>query len=146
MAKLRSSIRGVTSTSIWHWYATLKLPPLAPPGLLLVLAWPAALTAVVAGALLTLRCAGNFREASSALGLYFTLLAGAMIWNVAFFGLADAGLAFGVIIVVLLLDVALVQELDRFSRVAALIQLPCIGWLMFAAYFTGNVWGLNPAA
>jgi translocator protein len=127
------------------WYAGLAKPPLAPPGLAIVLAWPVAMIAVVAGALLVVKAAGSFRDASSALGLYFLLLAGGMIWNLAFFGLGDTGLAFGIMTILLLLDFALLREFDRHSRIAALIQLPYLGWLLFAAYLTATVWGLNRA-
>ncbi|MEQ8301423.1 MAG: TspO/MBR family protein [Hyphomonas sp.] len=129
-----------------EWYSALIKPPLAPPGDVIILAWPVALIAVVAGALLVAKETGSFRDASSALGLYFTLLAGGMIWNLAFFGLADAGLAFGVMTVVLILAFALVREFDRYSRTAALLQLPYLGWLMFAAYLTAATWGINSAA
>jgi tryptophan-rich sensory protein len=125
------------------WYSGLTKPPLAPPGEVIIMAWPVALIAVVAGALLVAKETGSFRDASSALGLYFTLLAGGMIWNLAFFGLADAGLAFGVMTVLLLLAFALVREFDRYSRTAALILLPYLGWLMFAAYLTAATWGIN---
>jgi len=128
------------------WYSALIKPPLAPPGDVIILAWPVTLIAVVAGALLVAKETGSFRDASSALGLYFTLLAGGMVWNLAFFGLADAGLAFGVMTVVLILAFALVREFDRYSRTAALLQLPYLGWLMFAAYLTAATWGINSAA
>ena len=127
------------------WYAGLAKPPLAPSGIAIVLAWPVVMIAVVAGALLVVKAAGSFREASSALGLYFLLLAGGMIWNLAFFGLGDAGLAFGVMTILLILDFALLREFDRHSRAAALIQLPYLGWLLFAAYLTATLWGLNRA-
>tara|TARA_R110000751_G_scaffold62790_12_gene130037 strand:+ start:69047 stop:69580 length:534 start_codon:yes stop_codon:yes gene_type:complete len=127
------------------WYAGLAKPPLAPSGIAIILAWPVVIIAVVAGALLVVKAAGSFREASSALGLYFLLLAGGMIWNLAFFGLGDAGLAFGVMTVLLILDFALLREFDRHSRTAALIQLPYLGWLLFAAYLTATLWGLNRA-
>ncbi|MEQ9435281.1 MAG: TspO/MBR family protein [Hyphomonas sp.] len=129
-----------------EWYSGLVKPPLAPPGEVVVYAWPVALIAVVAGALRVAKATGSFRGASSALGLYFTLLAGGMIWNLAFFGLADAGLAFGVMTVVLILAFALVREFDRYSRTAALIQLPYLGWLMFAAYLSAATWGVNAEA
>ena len=127
------------------WYAGLAKPPLAPSGIAIILAWPVVIIAVVAGALLVVKAAGSFREASSALRLYFLLLAGGMIWNLAFFGLGDAGLAFGVMTVLLILDFALLREFDRHSRTAALIQLPYLGWLLFAAYLTATLWGLNRA-
>ena len=128
-----------------NWYAGLDKPPLAPSGSFLILAWPVVMIAVVAGALLVVKQAGSFRDSSGALGLYFLLLAGGMIWNLAFFGLGDTGLAFGVVTILLILDFALVREFDRHSRTAALIQLPFLGWLLFAAYLTATVWGLNQA-
>jgi tryptophan-rich sensory protein len=133
----------LANESARDWYSGLTKPPLAPPGEVIIMAWPVALIAVVAGALLVAKETGSFRDASSALGLYFTLLAGGMIWNLAFFGLADAGLAFGVMTVLLLLAFALVREFDRYSRTAALILLPYLGWLMFAAYLTAATWGIN---
>lgn len=128
------------------WYSDLIKPPLAPPGEVVMYTWPVALIAVVTGALRVVEAAGSFRNASSALGLYFTLLAGGMVWNLAFFGLADAGLAFGVVTVVLILAFALVREFDRYSRTAALMQFPYLAWLMFAAYLTAATWGINAAA
>ncbi len=135
----------VSDVASRNWYTGLDKPPLAPAASFLVLAWPVVMTAVVAGALLVVKQTGNFRDASGALGLYFLLLAGGMIWNLAFFGLGDTGLAFGVMTILLILDFALVREFDRHSRTAALVQLPFLGWLLFATYLTATVWGLNRA-
>ena len=136
----------VVSGASLEWYAGLAKPPLVPTGTAVMAAWPVALITVVAGALMVSKSAGSFRAASSALGLYFMLLGVGMIWNLAFFGLEDTGLAFCIMAGLLLLAFAMVREFDRHSRTAALIQLPYLGWLLFAPYMTASLWGANPGA
>lgn len=69
-----------------------------------------------------------------------------MLWSVLFFG-RRAPLAALVEIVFLWVAIALtLRAFSRLSRVAALLLVPYLLWVSFAAVLTGAIWRLNRPA
>jgi tryptophan-rich sensory protein len=99
---------------------------------------------MLAGALLVLHEAGNFKRASAAMGLYFTMLAANVCWSLFFFGFRDPGIALGVLVALWLLIATMMLRFAVHSPRAALLQVPYLLWVTFAAYLNISVLALNP--
>ncbi len=127
------------------WYAALPKSPLNPPDWAFGMVWPFLFVTMAIGALVVLWRAGSFTRASSALGVYFVMLAVNAAWSLFFFGFQQTGLALGVMAALILLIWAVMNEFGRFSKEAAWLQLPYLGWVLFAAYLNAFVWASQRA-
>ena len=128
------------------WYASLRKAPLNPPDIAFAVIWPVLFLLMLAGALLVLHEAGNFKRASAAMGLYFTMLAANVCWSLFFFGFRDPGIALGVLVALWLLIATMMLRFAVHSPCAALLQVPYLLWVTFAAYLNIAVLVLNPAS
>lgn len=126
------------------WYAALAKPALTPPGIVFAFVWPALYILMIAGGLAVLWRAGPPSRASGPLGIYYTMLAANVAWNLAFFGFHDIALALGVMIALWLLIVAMMLEFWRHSPLAAVLQVPYLAWVSFAFYLNAAIWFMNP--
>jgi len=126
-------------------YAALRKAPLNPPDIAFALIWPALFALMLAGALMVLHTAGSFKRASAEMGLYFTMLAANVSWSLFFFGFRDPAIALGVLIALWLLIAAMLLRFAVHSPRAALLQVPYLLWVTFAAYLNFHVWAFNPA-
>lgn len=127
------------------WYANLRKAPLNPPDIAFAVIWPVLFALMLAGALLVLHEAGTFKRASAALGLYFTMLAANVSWSLFFFGFRDPPVALGVLAALWLLVATMMLRFAIHSPRAALLQLPYLGWISFAAYLNTWICLFNPA-
>ncbi len=127
------------------WYATLRKAPLNPPDIAFAIIWPALFALMLAGALMVLHTAGGFKRASAEMGLYFTMLAANVCWSLFFFGFRDPAIALGVLIALWLLIATMMLRFAVHSPRAALLQVPYLLWVTFAAYLNFYVWAFNPA-
>lgn len=125
------------------WYANLDKAPLNPPDIAFAIIWPVLFALMLAGALMVLNDAGNFKRASAAMGLYFTMLAANVCWSLFFFGFRDPAVALGVLAALWLLIVTMMLRFAIHSPRAAMLQLPYLGWVSFAAYLNFHVWAFN---
>jgi translocator protein len=128
------------------WYAGLRKAPLNPPDIVFAFVWPVLFMLMLIGALLVLKEAGSFKRASAAMGLYFAMLAANVCWSLFFFGFREPAIALGVLAALWLLIATMMLRFALHSPGAALLQLPYLGWVSFAAYLNAYVWALNPAA
>lgn len=127
------------------WYASLRKAALNPPDVAFAVIWPVLFLLMLAGALLVLHEAGNFKRASAAMGLYFTMLAANVSWSLFFFGFRDPGIALGVLVALWLLIATMMLRFAVHSPRAALLQVPYLLWVTFAAYLNISVLALNPS-
>jgi tryptophan-rich sensory protein len=127
------------------WYAALRKAPLNPPDIAFAIIWPVLFALMLAGALMVLHAAGSFKRASAEMGLYFTMLAANVCWSLFFFGFRDPAIALGVLIALWLLLVTMMLRFAVHSPRAALLQVPYLCWVTFAAYLNIYVWVFNPA-
>ena len=128
------------------WYAALRKAPLNPPDIAFAFIWPALFALMLAGALMVLHTAGSFKRASAEMGLYFTMLAANVCWSLFFFGFRDPAIALGVVIALWLLIATMMLRFAVHSPRAALLQVPYLLWVTFAAYLNFYVWAFNPAS
>ncbi len=89
------------------------------------------------------RVAG-FDAARLALLLYLVQLALNTLWSWLFFAWQNGLLAFIEIIFLWLLIVATMMTFSKISKTAALLLVPYLFWVAFAAALAWNCWQLNP--
>lgn len=121
------------------WYVSLDKAPLTPPGWAFGVVWPILYALMAGGAVLVRLKAKSFARASAALGLFFTQLAVNLSWSWVFFGFHQPLIALIVIATLWLLIILMIRAFARHSIVAAVMQVPYICWVSFAAYLNGFI-------
>lgn len=121
---------------------TAVRPPLSPPSAVFPVVW------VILFALMGIGAARIWRSPPSkfrsrGLLLFFVQLAFNFVWSILFFNLERYGLAFGWLIVLWFLILGMILTFRRIDRKAALLQIPYLLWVSFAAYLNLGVWLLN---
>ena len=127
------------------WFDALDKPAFMPPGWVFGVAWTL-LYVLLGFALAMLLHAHGARWRGPVIGLFVVQLLANYLWSPLFFALHQVGPAFILIVVMIALTVALIVLLWRIRRLAALLLLPYLGWLCFAALLTGSILSLNPDA
>ena len=132
-----------TIESIPNWYAFLQKPWFTPPSWLFGPAW-IALYMLMGIALFILWKKGIKTENSKAsLSLFAIQLALNTAWPIIFFGLRMPALA---LVEIIFLWVAIASTIFLFwqpSKKAAILLVPCLCWVSFAALLNYAVWVLN---
>ncbi|WP_108682717.1 TspO/MBR family protein [Methyloceanibacter sp. wino2] len=128
------------------WYATLEKPGFTPPNSVFPIVWTILFAMMAVSAWLVWRQPADEGEKKTALTWFGIQLALNVLWSFAFFQMHSpiAGLA-----VILWLLVAIVLTMvffDRVSRVAALLLIPYLLWVGFAAGLNFAIWALNAGA
>jgi tryptophan-rich sensory protein len=129
-----------TSPAIPTWYAALNRPSFTPPNWLFAPVWTALYILMAFAAWRAWQRSGL---KSVAMALFAVQLALNFAWSVLFFGLHQIGAA--------LLDIALLDAgalatillFFRQDRVAGLMLLPYLGWILFATRLNLGFWQLN---
>lgn len=124
------------------WYRSLNAPFFRPPSWVFGPVWTVLYILIaVAGMRLALRAEGVLAGAS--LGLWALQMVLNALWTPVFFGARDMAGALMLIAFLFLCIVALVIVASRLDRVAALLLLPYLAWVGFAAILNGAFWWLN---
>ena len=127
------------------WFDALEKPAFMPEGWVFGAAWTI-LYILLGVALAMLLHARGARWRGAAIGLFLAQLAANYAWSPLFFAWHQVGAALGLIVAMIAMTVALVVLLWWIRRVAALLLLPYLAWLCFAALLTASIWQLNPGA
>jgi tryptophan-rich sensory protein len=122
-------------------YATLKSPPLAPPGWLFAPVWLLLYTAMGVAAYLVWQTGDEDR--GQALRLYGWQLAVNVLWTLFYFRLEWRLFSFFWILLLIALVALTIQAFYAHSRLAALLLIPYLLWLLFAAYLNLGYYVLN---
>lgn len=131
-----------TDAGLTEWYPSLRKPGWTPPNRVFGPVWSVLyLTMAVAGWLIWRRRA--LAGAKVALLLFVVQLGLNTIWSGLFFRLQNPGLAFGEITLLWLAIVANVMAFWRINRVAAILMVPYLIWVSFAAILNLVIWVMN---
>lgn len=122
-----------------EWYLGLIKPSMTPPPAVLAPIWLTLFTLMVASAVLVRVETRPLETASPAYGLYFLQLSTLVMWALFFLHYKQIDLSLGILCALWLVVVSMIQEFDRHSRLAALLQLPYLGWLTFMIYLNGHM-------
>jgi benzodiazapine receptor len=127
------------------WFDSLAKPDFMPPGWVFGAAWTIlyVLLGIVLAMLLHARGA---RRRGAAIALFFLQLVCNYLWSPVFFAFHDIGSALLLLGAMIVLTVALIVLLWWIRRVAAVLMLPYLAWLGFAALLTLSISALNPEA
>jgi benzodiazapine receptor len=130
-----------TAAGVRTWYPSLDRPTWRPPDEAFGPVWTALYAGNAVSAWLVWRA--DPQGSRPALTLYGAQLALNAAWPLLFFGLRRPGLA---LVEIALLWVAIVATLAAFARrhrVAALLLVPYLAWVTFAAALNWELWRRN---
>lgn len=128
-----------------RWFAALAKPALMPPNIAFPIAWTV-LYVMMGLAIAIILHARGARMRGLAIALFLLQLALNLIWSPLFFGAHQVGNALILILLILLAAAATTWLFRGIRRFAALLMLPYLLWLCFAAYLNFEVGRLNPNA
>ncbi len=129
----------VTAPAVLEWYPTLTKPSWTPPSWLFAPAWTVLYILMAVAAWLVWK-AGN---AKAALTLFFAQLVLNLAWSILFFGVRSPGLG---LIDVAAMWIAIAATIFAFafkSRLAAVLMVPYLCWVSFAAALNAAIFTLN---
>jgi len=127
------------------WYEQLAKPSWRPPNWLFAPVWTVLYVTIAVSGWLVWREAG-FAGAALPLAIYALQLGLNAAWTPLFFGLHRPDLGFLDIVLVWLCIVATIVFFCPIHAGAALLLVPYLAWVTFAAALNFAVWRLNPSA
>jgi len=131
-----------TGTSVDDWYRDLAKPAWTPPAWLFGPVWSVLYVLIGVSAWLVWRRRG-LRDAAFPLLLWAVQLLLNLAWSGIFFGLREPGAALIEIVVLWGAILATIFAFWRVSRPAAMLLLPYLAWVTFAAALNFEIWRLN---
>jgi benzodiazapine receptor len=125
------------------WYATLAKPSFSPPNATFPVVWTILYAMMAVAAWLVWRTPGKDEDKKVGLIWFAIQLLIGVLWSVAFFALHSPLYGFGVILALIVAIVITIAYFDRVSRPAALLLMPYVLWVAFAAGLNFTIWLLN---
>ena len=132
----------LSRNGIERYALTVTKPPLSPPAALFPVVWTVLYALMGIGAA-RVEIKQTERERFRALNIYVIQLIVNFFWSLIFFNTQAFGFAFGWILLLWALIVLMIFEFWRVDKLSALLQLPYLTWVSFAAHLNGGVWQLN---
>jgi tryptophan-rich sensory protein len=137
-----------TARGLDGWYETLSRPAVAPPDWVFGPVWTTLFALLGVAVWLVWRRVASTdpevaRSARLALGAFALQFAFNLAWSAAFFGLESIELGLGVIVGLWGAIALTVRAFARVDRRAALLLVPYLAWVTFAAYLNYRFWVLN---
>ena len=136
-------LSSLLSGDIRGTYEGFVQPPLSPPGWLFGIVWPVLYILMGLAAWLVFRSQALAREKRLALGVFVAQLLVNFSWSIVFFRASNHWAGLVVIIVLDILVIACLALFWRLRRVAGLLLVPYLLWILFATYLTLAVAMLN---
>lgn len=119
-------------TSGGEVYDTLIKPPLSPPAILFPIVWSILYTLMAVSASLILSSKSS--KTDSAMKIYYAQLIVNFVWPFLFFSLSFLTLSFVWILLLIALVALMIYQFYGINKTSALLQIPYLLWLLFAAY------------
>ena len=127
------------------WFAALEKPALMPPGWVFGAVWTL-LYILIALALAMVLNARGARRRGLGIALFLVQFLLNLAWSPIFFARHQVMPAFFLILAMILLTGATIAVFRRIRGAAALLMLPYLAWLCFAAWLNYGIHSLNPDA
>lgn len=133
-----------TNISVYSWYPALVKPWFTPPDGVIPAVWTLLFTLMGVSLFLAWRAGLTLPQFRGAAYAFVAQFAVNILWSAAFFGLRSplAGL-----VVIALLWILILLNIYRFyplSKEAALLLVPYLAWVSFAALLNYSILVLNP--
>ena len=136
------SVITTSQTILGGWYETLEMPFFNPPSWLFGPVWTILYFLMAVSGWLVWRRSG-FTGARVAMLLFFGQLTLNFLWTALFFGLQAPGLALIEILVLWSAILLTALAFRPLSWLAAVLLLPYLAWVTFAAVLNSAIWWLN---
>jgi translocator protein len=128
-----------------RWYEVLAKPDFTPPGWIFGAVWPVLYLLIGLAFSLVLNARGAPAR-GLAIMLFLVQFICNLVWSPLFFGAHQVALATYLAMVMFVLAALSAIYFARVRRVAGLLMLPYVAWLLFAATLSYEVHALNPDA
>ena len=122
--------------------AGMVQPPLSPPAWLFPVVWTLLYALMGIGAA-RIAAQTDSKARSKGLNVFVVQLAVNFFWSLIFFNAQAYGFALLWLLVLWVLILAMIVQFYSVDRTAALLQLPYLLWVTFAAYLNYGVWQLS---
>ena len=142
-AELAGVLSSLFAGNIGAVYQTLEKPPLSPPGWVFSVVWIILYALMGISAYLVYRSDAEPVRVKSALRVYWLQLLVNFSWSIVFFRFQAFWAAFVVIAILLILVIAMLVKFAKIRPAAALVSVPYLLWLLFAAYLNVTTALLN---
>ncbi len=125
------------------WFASLVKPAAMPPAWAFPVAWTL-LYILIGVALAMIVSARGASGRWIGIALFAAQFALNLAWSPLFFAAHKIGAAFAIILLMIVLTVATALAFARIRQRAALLMLPYLAWICFAAWLNHSIETLNP--
>ncbi len=133
-----------TSTGLSTWYDALQRPALAPPNWVFGPVWTTLFALIgIALWLVWRQAASSPREVRLAFGVFVGHFAFNLGWSAVFFGMQEISWGLVVIGALWVSIIATMVTFYRVDRRAAVLLVPYLLWVSFAAFLNYQFWVLN---
>ncbi len=132
----------LTRDSIRFYEETITQPPFSPPAIVFPIIWVILFALMGIGAARVYMTPASNKRSNSLL-IFFVQLAFNFLWSIIFFNLKAYGAAFFWLLILWALIIWMIAAFSKLDRFAALIQIPYLLWVTFAAYLNLGVWLLS---
>ena len=133
----------VSGSGVSVWYPSLTKPAFTPPSWVFGPVWAALFALLGVAAWLVWRAGLDRRAVRVALVLFAAQYVVQVAWSGVFFGLRNPSGGLAIIAVLWIGIVATVVAFDRVDSRAALLLVPYLAWVTFAAALNYELWRLN---
>ncbi|MFO6447763.1 TspO/MBR family protein [Erythrobacter sp. NE805] len=134
---------GATVTDLGPWYQGLAKPEWNPPDVVFPMGWTAIYALITVSAITAWRAARTSAEAEWVIGLFALNGFLNITWSILFFRFQRPDWAFVEVVLLWASILAIMVYAARFSRSAALLLVPYLGWVSFAGALNWAVVQLN---
>lgn len=132
----------LTSEGNQAFQETAIQPRLSPPAIVFPIVW-GILYALMGISAARIYAAPPSAERSRGLNLFIAQLVVNFFWSLIFFNAQAYGFALLWILLLLVLVILMTLTFAKTDKASALLQIPYLIWLAFAAYLNWGVWYLN---
>jgi benzodiazapine receptor len=133
-----------TTPQIPRWYAGLVKPSFTPPAWLFAPVWTTLYFLMGVSLFLVWRIGLGHGRVKAALSVFAAQLILNVLWSFAFFGWRSPLAGLVVIAALWVMIVLTIMSFSRLSMAAAVLLVPYILWVSFAAVLNAAIYRLNP--
>ena len=124
-------------------YKDIDKPPFAPNGIVFPIVWSVLYILMGISLYLVWNKPDRYADKKRALFFFGLSLFFNFIWSPIFFSLRSYMAAFVVLILLFITVIVTIVEFYKLDRIAALLQIPYIIWLLFAGYLNLAIYYMN---
>lgn len=140
---LVGAVSALLSGAMDGFDASLRQPPLSPPGWLFPLVWTVLYILMGICSYIVYESGAPQESIKKAQTFYYMQLAFNFFWSIFFFGFELYAFSFFWLLALLVLTVITAVRFYAQKSSAGYLMLPYIAWLTFAAYLNFAIWILN---